>query len=90
MKLLAYVDVFVDDFLELVQGPRHRRRHVCRTLFHSLDNVFRPLDQQDTNQRKEVLSLKKLEAVDCSWSTYQTMLGWIFDSNNMTITLPPH
>ena len=61
-KLLAYVDVFVDDLLGLAQGPRHRRRHVRRTLFHAFDKVFRPLDCQDTQQRKEVLSLKKLEA----------------------------
>ena len=52
VKLLAYVDVFVDDFLGLAQGTRHRRHHVCRTLFHALDKVFRPLDWQDTNQRK--------------------------------------
>ena len=74
-KLLAYVDVFVEDFLGLAQGPRHRRRHVHRTLFHALDKVFRPLDQQDASQRKEVLSLKKLDVGDYSWSTCQTMLG---------------
>ena len=69
-KLLAYVDVFVDDFLVLAQGPWHCRcHHVCRTLFHLLDKVFRTLDQQETKQRKEVLSMKKLEAGDCSWST---------------------
>ena len=50
-KLLAYVDVFVDDFLGLAQGPRHRHRHVQRTLFHALDKVFRPLDWQDAKQR---------------------------------------
>ena len=38
-QLLQYVDVFVDDFLGLAQGPRHRRRHVCRTLFHALEKV---------------------------------------------------
>ena len=76
-KLLAYVDVFVDNFLGIAQGPRHRRRHVCRTLFHALDKVFRPLDRQESNQRKEVLSLKKLDAGDCSWSTCQTMLRLI-------------
>ena len=54
-NLLAYVDVFVDDFLGLAQGPRHRRRHVRRTLFHALDKVFRPLDRQDTNHHKEFL-----------------------------------
>ena len=89
-KLLAYVDVFVDDFLGLAQRPRHRHRHVRHTLFHALDKVFRPLDQQDAKQRKEFLSLKKLNAGDCSWSTCQTMLGWIVDSINMTISLPPH
>ena len=88
-KLLAYVDVFVDDFLGLAQGPRHRRRHVRRTLFHVLDKVFRPLDRQDATQRKEVLSLKKLDTGDCSWSTCQTMLGWIVNSVNMTIPPPP-
>ena len=34
--------------------------------------------------------MKKLEDGDCSWSTCQTMLGWIVDSVNMMITLPPH
>ena len=51
------MDVFVDDFLGLAQGPRHR--HVRRTLFQELDKVFRPLDRQDTKQRKELLSQKK-------------------------------
>ena len=46
-KLLAYVDVFVDEFLGMAQGHRHRRRHVRRALFHALDKVFRPLDRQD-------------------------------------------
>ena len=61
-KLLAYVDVFVDDFLGLAQGPRHRRHHVRRTLFHALGKVFRSLYRQYTNHCKEVLSIKKLEA----------------------------
>ena len=34
--------------------------------------------------------MKKLEAGDCSSSTCQTMLGWVVDSVNMTIALPPH
>ena len=65
-QLLQYVDVFVDDFLGLAQGPRHRRRHVRRTLFHALDKFFRPLDSKDNGERKEVLSLKNLDAGDCS------------------------
>ena len=44
MNLRAYVDVFVDDFLGLSQGPVHRWSHVWRNLFHALDKVFQPLD----------------------------------------------
>ena len=47
-KLLAYVDVIIDDFLGLAQGTRQQRRHVCRALFHALNKVFRTLDRQET------------------------------------------
>ena len=60
------MDIFVDDFLGLTQGPRNRRRHIRRTLFHALDKVFWPLDRNDAKQRKEVLIPKKLDAGDCS------------------------
>ena len=82
-QLLQYIDVFVDDFLGLAQGPRHRRRHVRRTLFHALEKVFRPLDSTDIEERKEVLSLKKLDASDCSWSTCKLLLGWVVDTKNI-------
>ena len=87
-KLLVYVDVFVNDFLGMAQGPCHRRRHICCTLFHSLYKVFQPLNRQDTKQFKEVLSPKMLDAGECSWSIYQILLGWIVESINLTITLP--
>ena len=51
-KRLAYVDVFVDDFMGLVQGSWHHFRHVHHTLFHVLDNVFHSLNRQDSKQRK--------------------------------------
>ena len=69
------MDVFVDEFLGLAQGPRHRHCHVCCTFLHALDKLFRPLDRQDTKQRKEFLSLKKMDAGYCSRSTCQTILG---------------
>ena len=33
--------------------------------------------------------MKKLDDGDCSWLTCKTMLGWIVESINMTIALPP-
>ena len=75
IQLLVYVDVLVDDFLGLDQVPTHRRRHVRSTIFHAFEKVFRTLDKMDPNQRKEILSLKKLDAGEFSWSTCQLLLG---------------
>ena len=80
----------MENFLGIAQGPRHLLRHVRRTLFYALDKLFWPLDRKDAKQRKEVLSLKKLDTGGCSWSTCQILIGWIVDSVNITITLPPH
>jgi len=86
---LSYVDVFVDDFLGLAQEYSNSRR-VRRILMHAIDDVFRPLDSEDSPFRRQPTSLKKLEKGDCSWSTIKVILGWIIDTVNMTIQLPPH
>ena len=85
-QLLAYLNVFVDDFIWLAQGLTHWRRHVRRTLFHDLDKVFRPLDKLESNHKKEVLSLKKLDKGDCSWYTCQVLLSWVVYTVHMLIT----
>jgi hypothetical protein len=36
------------------------------------------------------VSLKKLREGDCSWGTLKLTLGWIINTINMTIQLPPH
>ncbi|KAL7526950.1 hypothetical protein ACHAXR_005745 [Thalassiosira sp. AJA248-18] len=85
---LQYVDIFVDDFVSLAQRPFLRR--VRRTLLQAVDQVFRPVDPQDNAFRREPVSLKKLKQGDCSWNTIKLVLGWIVDTVNMTIRLPPH
>ena len=85
---LQYVDVFVDDFCSFAQKPFLRR--VRRTLLHAIDDVFRPLDGDDSPLRREPVSLKKLRQGDCTWSTVKLVLGWIIDTVAMTIHLPPH
>ena len=89
-QLFSYVDVFVDYFLGLAQGPTHRRHHVRRTLFHSLEKVLRPLDKLEPTQRKELPSLKKIDAGEYSWSTCKVLLSWVVDTVNMTLSLPTH
>ena len=65
-------------------------RRVRRTLLHAIDQVIRPLDGHDSRYRREPVSMKKLRAGDCSWGTVKLVLGWIVDTVNMTIQLPPH
>ena len=85
----GYVDVFMDDFLALVQGTADQSR-VRSTLMHAIDTVFRPLNPQDNPNRQEPISLKKLRKGDCTWSTNKQILGWILDTVAQTIELPPH
>jgi hypothetical protein len=89
-KPLQYWDIYVDDFLGCVQGNQWHRRAVKRSLLHSLDRVFRPLDDADTQFRQEPASLKKMDKGDATWSTTKTILGWLVDSVAGTISLPPH
>ena len=86
-KPLQYVDVFVDDFIGLAQDPHLPR--VRRTLLHTIDHVLRPVSPTDSPFRREPVSLKKLRKGDCSWDTVKVVLGWVVDTINMTIHLPP-
>ena len=83
-------DVYVDDFLGHVQGNKWKRRAVKRALLHSLDQVFRPLDDTDNPSRQEPASIKKFLKGDAWWTTRKIMLGWIIDTIRRTIELPPH
>ena len=85
---LAYVDVYVDDFLKLCQGWYNSLR-VRRATFHNIDKVFRPNDEFDTS-RKQPISQSKLGKGDDFWSTQKVMLGWLIDTVACTISLPPH
>lgn len=58
-KQAAYVDIFVDDFIALVQGYPQQLARVRRALFHNIDLVFRPLDAEDNKHRGQPISLKK-------------------------------
>ena len=85
---LAYVDVYVDDFVKLAQGWFNALR-VRRHTFHEIDKAFRPNDQHDSF-RKQPISESKLGKGDDCWSTQKVILGWLIDTIAMTISLPPH
>jgi hypothetical protein len=87
---LAKFDIYVDDFLGIGQGRPKRLRQLRRVLFHTLDEVLRPKDQEDSDFRQEPISIKKLQKGDACWSTTKQILGWLIDTIQATVTLPPH
>ena len=87
---IRYWDIYVDDFCGLVQGNPWVRRAVKRILLTALDRVFRPLDSMDPSCRQEPASIKKMKKGDAKWTTVKTLLGWLVDTVEKTITLPTH
>jgi hypothetical protein len=87
---LSLWNVYVDDFLGLVQGGRRTRLSVKRALLHSLDQVMRPLDSTYSSFRQEPSSVKNMGKGDATWATLKTILGWIFNTLDNMISLPPH
>jgi hypothetical protein len=62
----------------------------CEKLAHSLDRVFRGLNNTDGPHRQEPASVKKLLKGDTTWETRKTVLGWVLDTVDKTIQLPHH
>ena len=85
----AAVDVYVDDFLLMAQ-TRHQQQRVLRASLYAIDQVFRPLEKGDSNNRKEPASVKKMRQGDACWDTNKRILGWDVDTEMSTLNLPPH
>ena len=56
-KHLKYIDVFVDNFITLMQG-QHNASEVRSILMHAVDAVFRPNDFFDKSNRYKHISIK--------------------------------
>ena len=88
--VLAYIDIFVDDFLGITQGNKARQEEVKRALLNSLNDVLRPLSLTDLPTRQDPASLKKMKQDKNTWATQKILLGWVIDSVCGTIHLPQH
>ena len=87
-KFLTLLEVYVDDFLGMVQStdPIYLRK-VTRSLLHAIEHVFPGPDITGSSMGPAV-SRKKLIA-DGTWATRKEILGWLIDGIARTIELPP-
>ena len=60
------------------------------TLLHAFDSMLCPHTYKNGIHQQEPVSIKELKQGDLSWSTTQTILGWIVNIITNTISLPQH
>ena len=82
------VDVYLDDFISVVQGGPRESCQILQHLFQQTERVFHLNEEGDTN-KKYPISLKKLGKGDEAWSTRKTVLGWDLDTIDHLLCLPP-
>ena len=73
---LEYVDVFMDNFILLTQGPIEQQQQVWQILLECLDLVIQPLDHTDQKEQKEAVSIKKLLNSDGCQMALKTVPSW--------------
>ena len=74
----------------LAQGGKQRWLRLRRVLFHCVFNVFCPPNAADNGWKKDPNSAKKLRKGDGALETVKVVLGWLIDTMEGTIELPPH
>jgi hypothetical protein len=87
---LTLWDVYVDDFLGLIQCWWRTKVWVKCDLLHSLDSILRPLDAQDPPINRNRLLSRKWPRVKSACTTINIILGWILNTSDNTISLPAH
>jgi hypothetical protein len=87
---LKAVDIFIDDLIGMVQGTPSKRLATHQTVFEAIDAVLWPLTLTDNCHHKEPILVKKLLKGIACWTTCKIVLGWILDTLQCTIELPPH
>ena len=87
---LAYIDIFVDDFLGITQGNKARREEVKRSLLHSLKGVLCPPLANGPAHAPRTCITEKDETGRQHVRHTKILLGWVIDSVRGTIHLPQH
>ena len=64
----ANVNVYLDNFISVVQGGSRESCQMLWHILHQIYRVFRRNEEKDT-KRKDPISLKKLGQGDGAWST---------------------
>ena len=81
------MDVYLDEFILLIQVGGDERTQMLKHLFHMTNRVFFLNVRSETN-RKYPISLKKLMKGGAAWSTRKNILVWDLDMEVQLLCLP--
>ena len=71
---LVHIEVYLDDFIGVIQGVPSKQTQMNHQLFRSIDDFFRLNNPQD-RAREDPISLNKLAKGDENWSSIKTVLS---------------
>ena len=79
-KSVWSTDIYLDNFIMAIQGSETIHLQHLWCLLYSIDAVFRPIDQYDSEHHKLVLSKKKALNGDAYLCTQKLILSWMLDT----------
>jgi hypothetical protein len=86
-KFLKLVEVYIDDFIGVLQSTDEvELRQLSRKILKGINNVFPPSALTGSTMGPSVLEKKLIE--DGTWALRKEVLGWLFDGLAQTIELP--
>jgi len=83
------IDIFIDDSIGVAPDLGKDPTRVCQAIPLAIWTIVRPASEQDIIPRKDIISIKKLQAEGCL-EEIKTVLGWVINTRSLLIALPDH
>ena len=81
-------DVYIDDLITIGVALDHLIPRIMFAVLVAVHCIFRPLHPSESSHRAAAVSIRKL-AGEGQPSETKVILGWLFNSRTLTISLPP-
>jgi hypothetical protein len=83
------IGIFIDDSISIAPAIYDIPTRVVRAIPLAIRTLARPASNQDVVPRKDIISIKKLQAEGWLEET-KTILGWVIKTRSLLISLPDH
>jgi hypothetical protein len=86
---IAFLDVYIDDFIGIAQRPR--TWHALNVTLNAISSIFHhDAHPNDKPSRKATISASKINKRDGAWTTSKVVLVWLLNTAAGTLQLPEY